>query len=397
MTMGLAALRARFAGGDHAEWWAEVEAAAAASGRPLGITRHLLDHIDWSAPEACVLRRQFLPMISELEPDHPLCREDPLAEAADQLAPGLVRRYPDRALLLATDSCPVYCAYCTRSWAVGSGAEALRRAAWMRALEALQQRPEVVDVTVSGGDVWQIPPAELAWLADALLALPTLERLRLATRGLVADPQRSAGGSALLEALSAIGALAKERGVRFAVHLQVNHARELTTAARSATRRVRQLGVEIRSQTVLLRGVNDSTGALLELVAALVGCGVQPYYVYTADLVPGAEHLRTNLARALELEKQLRGRTAGFDTPTFVCDVLGGGGKRGVHSYEHYDRSSGLAVFRSPVVAPEGLFLHADPLRELEPELRAAWQDPDGREAIIAASLARVRCRASLC
>ena len=384
--LGLAALRERL-GHTHPLLWDEIEAAAARTGRPVGLTEHLLASMALDHPAGCPLRRQFLPLASELEPDHPLCRVDPLAEGSASIAPGLVRRYPDRALLLATSRCPVYCAFCTRSWAVGQGDEARWRAAWDPSIAALEADPGIVDVTLSGGDVWRIPPAQLRSLGLRLLDLPSLERLRLASRGPVAEPERLLGDSPLLQALASLAARARARGVRMALHLHVNHALELSSATRQACARLLDLGITLRSQTVLLRGVNDRLEPLLALVRALVRCGIQPYYVYTADMAPGAEHLRTSLADAVELEKQLRGRTAGFDTPGFVCDVLGGGGKRDVHSYERYDRTTGLAVYRSPVVDPRRRYLHADPLRELSAPARSAWLDDEQRRRILADAL----------
>ncbi len=384
-TIGLTALRQHL-GTSRAALLAEVEAASRRTGRPVGVSEHLLASMDLERPEACPLRRQLLPMVSELEDDHPLCRADPLGEEQASITAGLVRRYPDRALLLTTARCPVYCAFCTRSWAVRRGGEARWRAAWQPSLATLEADPSIVDVTMSGGDVWQLDPEDLLALGMRLLALPQLERLRLASRGPVADPGRLLGDSPLLHSLVALARRARERGVRLAMHVHVNHPDELGEATRQACARLRELGITLRSQTVMLRGVNDSPQVLLALVRALVRCGVQPYYVYVADMAPGAEHLRTSLAVAVELEKQLRGRTAGFDTPGFVCDVLGGGGKRDVHSYERYDRVTGLAVFRSPAVDPQRRYLHADPLRTLGPVARAAWLDPRQRAELIAAA-----------
>jgi len=365
-------------GAEHAGLVRDVLAASQRTGRPIGITEHLLARVDWSEPTACPLRRQFLPTIDELEPDHPLCRPDPLAEAAGQQAPGLVRRYPDRALLLTTPRCPVYCAFCTRSWAVGPTGAVPRRQRWEQALAALEADDSIVDVTISGGDVWQLAPEELAWLGERLLALRGLERLRLASRGLVAEPDRIHQGG-LLGVLRRLARQARERGVRIALHAHVNHPIELSPPTRRGAELLLEAGLTLRAQTVLLRGVNDSPQTMLALVRALVRTGIQPYYVYLADMAPGAEHLRTSLAHAQELEKQVRGRTAGFDMPGFVCDLLGGGGKRQVHSWERYDRDLGLAVFRSPVIDPDRLFLHADPLRDLDEDARGIWSDPQQR------------------
>ncbi len=391
MTLHTAQLRARLGSGEHRELWAEVEAAAAHTGRPLGVTEHMLGLMDWSSLEGCPIRRQLLPLHSELEPDHPLCRHDPLGEACGQVVPGLVRRYPDRALLLSTSRCPVYCAFCTRSWAVGPRREAGTRQRWELALGALAADRSILDVTVSGGDVWRLAAGDLGWLVQRLLELPGIERIRLATRGLVADPAHLERGP-LLDTLATLASRARERGVRLALHVHLNHPRELGREAQGAAASLVHAGLTLRSQTVLLRGVNDEPQALLALVKATVKAGISPYYVYNADMAPGAEHLRTSLAAAAELEKQLRGHTAGFDLPTFVCDVQGGGGKRQLHSWERYDREWGLAVFRSPVVDPERLFLHADPLRDLAPDVQRGWLEYDSRLARIESALRSVHC-----
>ncbi len=365
------------------EFFRQLRAGLRASARPLRVTPQLLALVDWSDPWADPVRRQYLPLGPELEPDHPLCRPDPLAEGLSAPVSGLVRRYPDRALLLAVPSCPAYCRFCTRSYAVGPSAKGAGERGWDQALRTVEADPSIRDLTISGGDCWMLGAGELASLGERLLRIPQLERLRFATRGLASLPQRVEGDPPWRAALLAIARRGTQRGLRVALHAHFNHAAELSPPTLRALARLQEGGLALRSQTVLLRGVNDSADALLALQRALVRAGVQPYYVYTADMAPGSEHLRCTLGCAVELEKQLRGQTAGFDMPGFVCDVLGGGGKRGVHSYEVYDPSIGLALYRSPVVDPGRLYLHCDPLRTLEPSLRRRWLEPDQREALI--------------
>jgi lysine 2,3-aminomutase len=132
-------------------------------------------------------------------------------------------------------------------------------------------------------------------------------------------------------------------------------------------------GVTVRCQTVLQRGVNDTPGAMQLLVKRLGFVNIQPYYVYFHDMVPGVEDLRTSLREGLEVEKRVRGVTAGFHTPAFVVDTMGGGGKRDAHSYEYYNRENGVAVFTSPSVKPGQRFLYFDPLASLDPEVRQRW------------------------
>jgi lysine 2,3-aminomutase len=133
---------------------------------------------------------------------------------------------------------------------------------------------------------------------------------------------------------------------------------------------------------VLQRGVNDTVDAMQLLVKRLGYVNVQPYYVYMHDLVKGVEDLRTTLQTGVDLEKHVRGITAGFNTPTFVCDAPGGGGKRNIHSYEYYDRASGVSVYTAPSVK-DGFFLYYDPLDTLTPEMQARWADPAEQQRMI--------------
>jgi lysine 2,3-aminomutase len=172
-------------------------------------------------------------------------------------------------------------------------------------------------------------------------------------------------------------------GKEVALHTHVSHPREITWITERATRRLYAAGVTVRNQCVMLRGVNDDAATLRTLVRRLSYINVQPYYVYQHDLVPGVEDLRTTLGTTLAIEKQVRGCTAGFNTPTFVLDAPGGGGKRDVHSFEHYDRVSGVSVFRSPNVDENAVYLYFDPIELLPEDGRARWADPSEHASII--------------
>jgi lysine 2,3-aminomutase len=118
---------------------------------------------------------------------------------------------------------------------------------------------------------------------------------------------------------------------------------------------------------------------------------VHPYYVYVHDLVKGVEDLRTTLDTALHIEKHVRGSTAGFNTPVFVVDAPGGGGKRDAHSYEYYDRDSGISVYSAPSVKPGELFLYFDPLDQLSETMRRRWADPREQAIMVEAALRRAK------
>jgi lysine 2,3-aminomutase len=150
-------------------------------------------------------------------------------------------------------------------------------------------------------------------------------------------------------------------------------------------------GIFVRNQSVLQRGVNDDADTMKLLVKRLGHVNVHPYYVYLHDLVKGVEDLRTTLQTAIDIEKHVRGSTAGFNTPTFVCDAPGGGGKRDVHSYEYYDRTTGVSVWSAPSVKPGRMFVYFDPIDALSEAGRAKWADPTQHQKMIDEAIDRAR------
>jgi lysine 2,3-aminomutase len=372
------------------------EAAAALRTAPMAVrvTPYLLSLIDWSDPAGDPIRRQFVPMAAELRPDHPMLRLDSLDEQADMPVPGLVHRYPDRALLVALDVCPVYCAFCTRSYAVGADTPAATKAhmpvdtsRWDAAFAYLERTPAVEDVVVSGGDVYQLPARHLRLLVRRLLGMRSIRRVRLATRGPAVMPMKLLSDDAWFRAVADLAAEARAARKELSVHTHVNHPRELTEVTEAAANRLFDAGVEVRNQCVLLRGVNDDGATMLELTRRLSALHFRPYYAFQHDMVPRCEHLRTPLSTALSLEKALAGATAGFNTPRFVVDVPGGGGKRGVHSYEHYSVATGISVYSAPAVKPRRPFLYFDPLDALDDDMRHRWASPGGRTALCRAAV----------
>jgi lysine 2,3-aminomutase len=146
-------------------------------------------------------------------------------------------------------------------------------------------------------------------------------------------------------------------------------------------------GVKVRNQSVLIRGVNDTPDKMQRLVRKLSYMNVQPYYVYQHDLVKGVEEMRTRIGDTIELERHVRGATAGFNTPVFVTDVPGGGGKRDSHSYDYYDEVTGVSVYRSPNVDENKVYLYYDPIDLLPEEGQKRWADETQHEAIVQEAL----------
>ncbi len=368
----------------------EVDEAIRKAPMVMRLTPYVFSLIDWANPWEDPLRRQFIPLAREIEPNHPMSKLDSLGEQRDAPVPGLVHRYPDKVLFLALDVCPVYCRFCTRSYAIGSDTDAVDKislgasnARWEQAFEYLRNTPQVEDVVVSGGDAYLLSAGKLQVIFDNLLAIPHIRRIRLATKGLAIMPQKITGDEKWLDTLTHYAQKARRQGVHIAVHTHANHPREITAATERSMAMLFERGITVRNQSVLQAGVNDDPDTMRTLVKRLSHVNVHPYYVYTHDMVPGVETLRTTLDTALEIEKAVRGSTAGFNTPTFVCDAEGGGGKRDAHSFEYYNRELGIAVFRSPNVDDTTPYFYFDPLRELSPEARRAWNHPVLRERIV--------------
>jgi lysine 2,3-aminomutase len=383
-----------------AEFRADVEAAYRRAPMAMRLTPYLLALVSWEDPYACPLRRQFLPVESQFCADHPQLHLDSLHEQEDSPVPGLTHRYRDKALFLPLNTCPAYCRFCTRSYSVGPDNGEVEKAAlrvdyarWRRAFAYLASRPEVEDVVVSGGDSYSLRADQLEAIGQTLLDIPHIRRVRFATRGLAVMPQKVLSHTDWVDALTRVVEHGRKQHKEVVIHTHFNHPAEVTWISEQAANRLYQRGITVRNQSVLLRGVNDAVDTMALLVRRLGYLNVHPYYVYLCDMVRGVEDLRTSLAAAERIEKGVRGVTAGFNTPTFVCDAPGGGGKRCLHSYEYYNRETGVAIYTAPSVKPGKFFIYCDPLHSLGEESRRRWGDEGERRRMIDEALAEARRR----
>jgi lysine 2,3-aminomutase len=362
------------------------------------VSPYLLSLIDWADPYNDPLRRQFIPLGSRLLSDHPKLNLDSLNELGDAPVPGLTHRYPDKALFLALDTCPVYCRFCTRSYAVGVDTDEVEKVhlranddRWRRAFAYVASRPELEDIVVSGGDAYQLRAAQITEIGEALLSMPNIRRIRFATKGPAVMPQKILTDEAWRDALCGVVERGRKLHKEVVLHTHFNHPNEITGITEAAMNALFERGVTVRNQSVLQRGVNDTVEEMQLLVKRLGYVNVHPYYVYMHDLVKGVEDLRTTLDTALHIEKHVRGSTAGFNTPTFVVDAPGGGGKRDVHSFEYYDRETGVSVFTSPAVKKNTFYLYYDPLHSLSVSAQRRWEDPAEQEIMVQNAIARAR------
>lgn len=377
------------------DFYADLEAGITNAPMALRISPYLLSLVDWTAPVTDPIRTQFLPLRSQQLADHPMLRYDSLNEREDSPVPGLTHRYPDKALFLPQPSCPVYCRFCTRSYAVGNDTEVVEKmklsasaARWDEAFAYIESQPQLEDIVISGGDTYNLSAGHIEQIGTRLLNMPNIRRIRYATKGLCVLPQKMLTDHAWLDALTRVVDLGRKLRKDVVVHTHFNHASEITGITEEALGRVTERGIHVRCQTVLQRGVNDTPEAMTLLVRRLSYINVHPYYVYVHDMVPGVEDLRTPLHVAQTLERHVRGATAGFNTPAFVVDLPGGGGKRDVHSADHYDRETGISVFTSPSVKKGKKFLFFDPVTSLGEQARWRWSQCGERRAMISEALA---------
>ena len=341
------------------------------------------------------VRRYMIPVFSDRRadwPSHPYASRDSLHEAEMWAVEGLTHRYPTKVLAEVLPTCPQYCGHCTRMDLVGNPTPmvgkhkfGLPRDDRLTAMIAyMKATPGVRVVVVSGGDVANLPWPRLEAFVSALLDIANIRDIRLASKALMGLPQHWLGDD-VRAGMERLGAKARERGVSIAIHTHVNAAQSVTPLVARAAQAMLGSGIrDVRNQGVLLRGVNDSARALLDLSFALLDeAKIMPYYFYLCDMIPGSEHWRLSLAEAQQLQHQLMGYLPGFATPRIVCDVPYVG-KRWVHQVSRYDTDLGISYwsknYRTGVETGDPLALsreyaYYDPIHLLSAEGQAWWGD----------------------
>ncbi len=266
-------------------------------------------------PLRCPLIRQVLPDPREANVA-PFERADPLGEDPARTVPGIVHKYPDRVLLLVTDTCAAYCRYCTRARWVASSQASLDSAELDAAIDYIATHRGIVDVLISGGDPLLWSTARLDALLDRLAAISHLRWIRIGTRVPVFLPMRI--DAELVRAL-------RPRRIPVFVNVHINHYSELAAPTLTGLCLLADGGISLGGQTVLLRGVNDDAAVLRDTFYAMLSARVRPYYLFHCDPVRGTEHLRTSVDDALALVRQLVGFCSGMAVPKYCIDLEGGG------------------------------------------------------------------------
>ncbi len=268
----------------------------------------LIERVDPTDP----IRLQVVPSPMELRDPG---MEDPLAEDRYSPFPGAVHRYENRLLLVTTNRCAVHCRYCFRKRNWNSSPFIFSH--WTELEGYLRTHPQVEDLLISGGDPLLLPDAMLDRLLSLARSIESLKVVRIGTRVPVVLPSRINRG--LLKVLEVHAPLW--------ICLHVNHPKELTDELYNSVMKLSRAGCAVVSQTVLLRGVNDSTETLATLFMGLLSLGVKPYYIFQCDPAPGTAHFRVGIEEGRQIVKALWGKVSGLAYPHYAMDLPGGGGK----------------------------------------------------------------------
>ena len=361
------------------------------------VSPYLLSLIDWTRPYEDPLRIQFIPLASRLLPDHPKLGLDSLHERADMPVPGPDPPLPDKALFLALDTCPVYCRFCTRSYAVGIDTEEVEKFQLRATEERWEQRLRLHRAAGPSSRTSSSPaatptssaPDQITLIGETLLAMPNIRRMRFATKGPAVMPQKILTDDAWLDALTRVVEQGRKLHKEVVLHTHFNHPNEITAITRAAMNRLFERGITVRNQTVLQRGVNDTRRD--DEAAGQAARPRQRPPVLRLRARPGegrrgpAHHAAD---RARHREARARRRPPASTRPTFVVDAPGGGGKRDAHSFEHYDRDDRhLGVHGARRCTPASVYLYFDPIDTLPAASRARWADPAEQAAMVEAAL----------
>lgn len=281
----------------------------------MGITPYYLSLVNPNDPDDPI-KKECIPSIKETYP----CSNDltdPLNEDGNSPVPHLVHRYPDRVLLLVTLKCSMYCRHCTRRRLVGEEDRVISESALQAAVKYIREHNEVRDVLISGGDPLVMATEKLEHIIQAIRSIPHVDIVRIGTRVPVVMPMRI--DDELLNMLK------KYHPIWINTHF--NHPNEVTSDSARACQAIVDAGIPLGNQSVLLKGVNDNSEVMKELMYKLIHNRVRPYYLYQCDLSNGISHFRTPVETGVKIIHDLQGFISGFAIPKFVIDAPGGGGK----------------------------------------------------------------------
>ncbi len=284
---------------------------------PVSITKHFLSLINLK-DEKDPLRIQVFPNVLE-ENEENLENIDPLEEVNNTKSSRLIHRYESRVALLTTDICPMYCRHCFRRRFTGKLVGPISNEEIQDAADYIKKHPKITEILLTGGDLLTLSDKKLDYLIKTLRNKNPNLIMRICTRMVITAPSRVTD--------NLISIFKKYDSAPFYLLTQVNHPRELDKKAIDAIKKFVDAGIPALNQTVMLKGVNDDFDTMEELCNKLLFNRVKPYYVFQGDLVSGTAHLRVNVNKTIEIEREMRKRLSGLAMPSFMIDLPKGGGK----------------------------------------------------------------------
>lgn len=316
-------------------WTLLPELDAVAKKYPIFIPRSLARKIKSEGPNG-VLAREFLPVSLEIDGDFNLKGlNDPIGDKIFLKAPQLIHRYPSRALFTPTTICPVHCRYCFRKNELQSTDEIFQQD-FSATLEYLKVHTEISEIIFTGGDPLTLSNEKLEKYLNAFSEVKSIKDIRFHTRYPVILPERIEEG--LIKILQDFSS--KFRTITIAIHS--NHVNEFDQKAMDAIRKLHGLKIQLLSQTVLLKNVNDNTEDLIRLFEYFIDLGIRPYYLHHPDRVNGGMHFYIPIQKGREIYQGLRKSLPGWALPHYVLDIPGGHGKTQIFNPEAFPFSGEL-------------------------------------------------------
>ncbi len=288
---------------------------AAAAVYPLAINPYYLSLIE-SYHESDPVFAQCVPSLREISSSDSM-PEDPLQEDSHMPVPKLIHRYPDRCLAMVTETCATYCRHCNRKRFWSRPNHVSLKARLQKMMVYITANPQIREVIISGGDPLIFDDNALEKLLSSLKLIPHVEILRIGSRAPVVMPMR------ITKDLCKV--LKRYRPVWF--NTQFNHPAEITKESARACNMLQEAGIPVSNQSVLLKGINDSSDIMKDLLNDLQKISVRPYYLFHCDPARGCAHFRTSPKAGVVMMETIRQQCSGLCLPQYVLDVPGSAGK----------------------------------------------------------------------
>ena len=283
----------------------------ASQGFSIKVPLHYAELMEYGNPEDPLLK-QVLPIEAELNQD-PSFSIDPVNESEYNPVPGIVHKYRNRVLMIISPNCAINCRYCfRRHFPYQENRQSKQQ--WLQALDYLKDRPEINEVIYSGGDPLAANDNFLSWLTQQIETIKHIKRLRIHSRLPVVIPSRI--DTQLLTWLSS-------SRLKPTMVLHINHANEIDVKLCQSVEKLKTAGITVLNQSVLLKGINDSSQALINLSEKLFDAGIMPYYLHLLDPVQGASHFDIPVDKALKIFSHIQAELPGFLLPKLVQEKAG--------------------------------------------------------------------------